>query len=71
MSTRATAVTKRRKKAKASIQPPDEALAFTFLGGMFVTAVTAVATKSLLALVGGTVLTVGAIHLMVGDDEEE
>jgi hypothetical protein len=65
-------VAKRRRKTKAeSLNPPDEAVAFTFLGGMFVTLATAAVTKSLLALVGGTVLTVGAIHLMVGDSEDE
>lgn len=54
----------------ATVKPPDEALAFTFLGGMFTTIVAAAVTKSLLVLIGGTVITVAAIRLAVGDSKE-
>lgn len=70
MSTQANTVAKRRKAKAKSIKPSDEVLAFTFLGGMFTTIVVAAATKSLFALIGGTILTVGAIRLAVGDSDE-
>lgn len=60
----------KKEAAATTIKPSDEALAFTFLGGMFATIVAAVATKSLLVLIGGTVITVGAIRLMTGDSDE-
>lgn len=64
MSTPENAVT------TSTIKPPDEALAFTFLGGMFATLVATVLTKSLLILATGTVITVAAVRLAVGDSNE-
>jgi hypothetical protein len=54
----------------ATIKPSDEALAFTFLGGLFFTVVATVLTESLLVLIGGTAITVAAIRIAVGDSEE-
>ena len=54
----------------AVIKPSDEALAFTFLGGLFFTVAATAITKSLLVLIGGTAITVAAIRIAVGDGEE-
>jgi hypothetical protein len=54
----------------AVIRPSDEALAFTFLGGLFFTVAATVITESLLVLIGGTAITVAAVRIAVGDPDD-
>lgn len=66
MSEKTTAATKQPDR----IVPPDEALAFTFLGGLFFTVTATIITKSLLVLAAGTAITVAAIRIAIGDSEK-